>query len=111
MTTLKIKIQNKLFRIYFFVLEKVSFKKFGKSFAVNIPGATSYQPVDALNFLRTIENVSNIYKNFYDIGCGGGKALWLAQKLGRFSSITGIDGDENLIDLAKRNLEKILNYI
>lgn len=111
MITLK-KIQNKLFKIYFSALEEISFKKFGKPSSVSIPGATSYQSVDALNFFRTMEKVPIMYKNFYDIGCGAGKALWLAQKLRRFENLTGIEGDKNLFLLARKNVrENIKLYL
>jgi SAM-dependent methyltransferase len=106
MLRLIIRLKNKFFRTYFFSLEKITLKKFGKASSVNISGATSYQPVDALNFFRTMEKVPKTYKNFYDIGCGAGKALWLAQKLGRFESLTGIDGDKNLVTLAEKNVRK-----
>lgn len=64
---------NKLFRIYFFILEKLSFKNFGRLSVVNIPGATSYQPVDTLNFFELLKKSLRSIKIFAILDAGQGK--------------------------------------
>jgi SAM-dependent methyltransferase len=64
-----------------------------------------YQATMPETFLRLIRSLgidTQLFR-FIDLGCGKGRTLVLAQELG-FRRITGVELDEGLTELARRNL-------
>lgn len=62
----------------------------------------SYSMPEIIDFLKVSKDDAII-----DLGCGKGYAMWQLSKL-PFGRIDGLDLAENLVDIAKENLEKLL---
>jgi SAM-dependent methyltransferase len=63
-----------------------------------------YQPVDVEIFSALMRDIPEDFSRFtfIDLGCGKGRALLLAGKLG-FSRIIGVEYSQDLVDAAKKN--------
>ena len=71
---------------------------------IDITHATIYMPVSYSLLEEIFQQLPALTRNhFLDIGCGKGRALCMAARLG-FKKVTGIDFSKELCDAAKENL-------
>jgi trans-aconitate methyltransferase len=105
-----VKLRGFIATMKLILAEKRSEKKYGiNTLAVKKSGSEEnhdYQGAGYLVLHRILPKMITLTGdiNFFDIGCGKGRALFVAERMG-YSNLKGIDLDDELIMLAKQNLK------